>query len=127
MTGTVFVDTNVLVYRKDASEPEKQSRAQEWMTHLWNEHAGRVSAFGVFNDQSGTEDVIVVAEVDSQDPDERVRIADEIRQAINRGSAIVVRHVHIVNAPWIVKTSSGKTARLANREKYLKEVGQPVS
>ncbi len=44
MTGTVFVDTNVLVYRKDASEPEKQSRAQEWMTHLWNEHAGRVSA-----------------------------------------------------------------------------------
>jgi len=33
-----------------------------------------------------------------------------------------VRHVHIVSAPWIVKTSSGKTARLANREKYLKEV-----
>lgn len=90
-------------------------------------HAGRVSAFGVFNDQAGTEDVIVVAEVDDQDPDERTRIADEIRQAINRGSAIAVRHVHIVNAPWIVKTSSGKTARLANREKYLKEVGQLVS
>ncbi len=89
-------------------------------------HAGRVSAFGVFNDQTGTEDVIVVAEVDSQDPDERVRIADEIRQALNRGSAIAVRHVHIVNSPWIVKTSSGKTARLANREKYLQEVGQPV-
>ena len=90
-------------------------------------HAGRVSAFGVFNDQAGTEDVIVVAEVDSQDPDERARIANEIRQAINRGSAIAVRHVHIVNAPWIVKTSSGKTARLANREKYLQEVAQAVN
>ena len=85
-------------------------------------HAGRASAFGVFNDQTGTEDVIVVAEVDSEDLDERARIAREIREAINRGSAIAVRHVHIVSAPWIVKTSSGKTARLANREKYLKEV-----
>jgi fatty-acyl-CoA synthase len=86
-------------------------------------HAGRVSAFGVFNDQSGTEDVVVVAEVDTSEPEEKQRIADEIRQAINRGSAIAVRHVHIVNPPWIVKTSSGKTARLANREKYLKETG----
>jgi fatty-acyl-CoA synthase len=84
-------------------------------------HAGRVSAFGVFNDAAGTEDVIVVAEVDTEDPAEHTRISDEIRQAVNRGSAIVVRHVHVVNPPWIVKTSSGKTARLANREKYLKE------
>lgn len=85
-------------------------------------HAGRVSAFGVFNDQTGTEDVVVVAEVDTMDGDECQQIADGIRQAINRGSAIAVRHVHIVHPPWIVKTSSGKTARLANREKYLKDV-----
>jgi len=85
-------------------------------------HAGRVSAFGVYNDQAGTEDVVVVAEVDETDPDERQRIADGIRQAINRGSAIAVRQVHIVNPPWVVKTSSGKTARLANREKYLAEM-----
>jgi len=85
-------------------------------------HAGRVSAFGVFNEQSGTEDVVVVAEVDRDDPAERQRIAEEVRQAINRGSAVAVRHVHVVSPPWIVKTSSGKTARLANREKYLKEM-----
>lgn len=87
-------------------------------------HAGRVSAFGVFNDQAGTEDVIVVAEVDSKDPEEHHRIAEGVRQAINRGSAIAVRHVYVVNPPWIVKTSSGKTARLANREKYLKEMAE---
>ena len=85
-------------------------------------HAGRVSAFGVFNDASGTEDVVVVAEVDSEAAEERQRIADGIRQAVNRGSAIALRHVHVVNPAWIVKTSSGKTARSANREKYLKEM-----
>ena len=29
-------------------------------------HAGRVGAFGVFNDEAGTEDVVIVAEVDTQ-------------------------------------------------------------
>ena len=30
MTGPVFVDTNVLVYRADASDPTKQARADAW-------------------------------------------------------------------------------------------------
>jgi fatty-acyl-CoA synthase len=84
-------------------------------------HAGRVSAFGVFNDEAGTEDVVIVAEVDTADPDEREGIARGIEAAVNRGSAIRLRDCYIVSPPWIVKTSSGKTARLANKEKYLKE------
>lgn len=32
MTGRVFVDTNVLVYRADASDPVKQARADAWYT-----------------------------------------------------------------------------------------------
>jgi predicted nucleic acid-binding protein len=43
MTGTAFVDTNVLVYCRDRSEAEKQPRAEEWLAHLWNTGAGRVS------------------------------------------------------------------------------------
>lgn len=39
----VFVDTNVLVYARDASEPERQARAAEWMAHLWRTREGRVS------------------------------------------------------------------------------------
>ena len=39
----VFVDTNVLVYRRDRSEPEKQARAEEWMAYLWESRKGRVS------------------------------------------------------------------------------------
>ena len=87
-------------------------------------HPGRAVAFGVFNPETGTEDVVLVAEVDSQEPDERQRIADEIRNQVTRGSDVALRTVHIVDPRWIIKTSSGKTARLANREKYLEENGR---
>jgi len=43
MTATVFVDTNVLVYARDASEVEKQPLAEAWMRHLWQERSGRLS------------------------------------------------------------------------------------
>lgn len=43
MTGTAFVDTNVFVYTRDTSEPEKQSRADVWVRHLWASQSGRLS------------------------------------------------------------------------------------
>ncbi|MBI4539827.1 MAG: hypothetical protein HY704_10010 [Gemmatimonadetes bacterium] len=43
MTGLVFVDTNILVYSRDASEPEKQPRAMEWLELLWRSRRGRIS------------------------------------------------------------------------------------
>ena len=43
MTVSVFVDTNVLVYARDASEPEKQPLAAEWVAHLWRSQTGRLS------------------------------------------------------------------------------------
>jgi acyl-CoA synthetase (AMP-forming)/AMP-acid ligase II len=84
-------------------------------------HAGRVVAFGVFNETTGTEDVILVAEVDTTDQDERDAIGDAIRQTVTRGSAVALRHVYLVDAKWLIKTSSGKNARTANKEKYLNE------
>ena len=39
----VFVDTNVLVYARDASDPEKQATAAAWMEHLWTSATGRLS------------------------------------------------------------------------------------
>ena len=43
MAVKVFVDTNVLVYSRDASEPRKNKRAIAWMSYLWNMRAGRLS------------------------------------------------------------------------------------
>jgi acyl-CoA synthetase (AMP-forming)/AMP-acid ligase II len=84
-------------------------------------HPGRVSAFGVFNDETGTEDVIMVAEVETNEPSERESIRDEIRATVTRGSAVALRQVYLVGPHWLVKTSSGKNARTANKDKYLKE------
>lgn len=49
MTARVFVDSNVLVYSRDASEPPKQKQALTWMTYLWKEKIGRLS-FQVLNE-----------------------------------------------------------------------------
>ena len=43
MTASCFVDTNILVYSRDASEPAKQPRAIEWLGQLWGSRKGRVS------------------------------------------------------------------------------------
>ena len=43
MSVKVFVDTNVLVYNRDASEPAKQQQAMVWMSHLWRTQTGRLS------------------------------------------------------------------------------------
>jgi fatty-acyl-CoA synthase len=85
-------------------------------------HPGRVVAFGVFNEDSGTEEVVIVSEVETDDPAERDRIANDVRKTVTKGSAVALRHVYLVPAKWILKTSSGKTARLANKEKYLVEM-----
>ena len=39
----LFVDTNVLVYARDASDPAKNTRAREWMLYLWETGSGRLS------------------------------------------------------------------------------------
>ena len=43
MSVKIFVDTNVLVYSRDASETEKQPLAMRWMEHLWASKTGRLS------------------------------------------------------------------------------------
>lgn len=85
-------------------------------------HLGRVAAFGVYNDRAGTEDVVVITEVDSLDEQAGIQIADQVRRQVTRGSDIALRHVHIVERGWLLKTSSGKVARAANREKYQTEI-----
>lgn len=85
-------------------------------------HAGRSVAFGIFDEAQGTEEVVIIAEVDSEDTAEQQQIADALRAHITRNSAIALRHVKVVGPKWILKTSSGKTARSANKEKFLREL-----
>jgi acyl-CoA synthetase (AMP-forming)/AMP-acid ligase II len=87
-------------------------------------HAGRTVAFGLFDDTQGTEEVVIIAEVDSDDENEHQRIADALRAHVTKNSAIALRHVKVVGPKWILKTSSGKTARAANKEKFLRELDE---
>ena len=85
-------------------------------------HPGRSVAFGMFDETQGTEEVVVIAESASDDPEEQQKIADAIRLHVTKNSAIALRHVKVVGPKWILKTSSGKTARTANKEKFLREL-----
>jgi len=90
-------------------------------------HPGRAVAFGVFSDELGTEEVVMVAEMEAaEDSGEKTddaaqRLSDEIRRRVTQGSDVALRQVKIVPQGWLLKTSSGKIARGANREKFLSE------
>ncbi len=43
MSDRTFVDTNILLYSRDASEPEKQAVAAARLADLWETRQGRVS------------------------------------------------------------------------------------
>ncbi len=84
-------------------------------------HPGRVVAFGVPNDQLGTEDIAVVCEVETEDIEQQAQIGREIRARIVQTADVMARYVHLVGPKWLLKTSSGKVARAANRQKFLDE------
>jgi acyl-CoA synthetase (AMP-forming)/AMP-acid ligase II len=88
-------------------------------------HPGRVVAFGLESDESGTEEVVLIVEAESAEPEEQERISDLVRQHVTRNSAVSLRYVQVVPPQWILKTSSGKTARSANKEKYLQSLSNP--
>lgn len=87
-------------------------------------YPGRAVAFGVDNEALGTEDVAVVAELDEVSQADEREIAKRIRAAVAEGSDVTARYVQIVQRGWLIKTSSGKNARGANKEKYLLEFGR---
>jgi fatty-acyl-CoA synthase len=85
---------------------------------------GRAVAFGMFNDQLGTEDIYLICEVSTTDEAEKRRIELAIREQLSRQADVTARRV-ILKAPgWLLKSTSGKTARNANREKYVQELAQ---
>lgn len=86
---------------------------------------GRVAAFGVPDEREGTELIAVVAETTTDEPDELQAVNRAIRLEVSRRSMITVSYVKLVGPKWLIKTSSGKVARGANREKWLAERAGP--
>ena len=83
-------------------------------------HDGRVVAFGLFNADLGTEDVIIVAEMNSEECLPRTRaIEADIRQRVLGDVGVAPRLVSLVPPRFIVKSTAGKPARAATRDKLL--------
>lgn len=87
--------------------------------HVPGVHPGRTVAFGVDNENTGTEDVVVLFEAEAGENADGVR--EGVRAAIARQSDIVARDVRPVPPMWLIKTSSGKISRTRCREKYRQE------
>lgn len=86
-------------------------------------HAGRAVVFGVADEREGTELIAVVAETRATDATERAAITRAIRATVAQGAGVTVSYVHLVGSRWLLKTSSGKIARAANRDKWRRETG----
>lgn len=86
-------------------------------------HKGRCVVFGVLDEREGTELIAVVAEVDKIAKIDDKALKKNIRQGIARQSTVSATFVTLVPGQWLIKTSSGKIARNANRQKWLEEYG----
>jgi acyl-CoA synthetase (AMP-forming)/AMP-acid ligase II len=85
-------------------------------------HDGRVVAMGVYNPELGTEDIILVAEVEHEEClADAAEIEREIRRQIVEDMGVAVRTIFLKPPKWIVKSTAGKPARSTTREKLLKE------
>lgn len=80
---------------------------------------GRVVAFGIPDDTEGTELIAVVVEVDTDETEKKAEIERQIRRAVTQETALTVTFLDVLSERWIIKTSSGKTSRTANRRKWL--------
>ena len=85
-------------------------------------HDGRVVAMGVYNPDLGTDDIVVVAEVEQAELlANSAEIELEIRNLVVAGTGLAIRMVFLKPPKWIVKSTAGKAARSATHKKLLQE------
>ena len=85
-------------------------------------HDGRAIAMGIYNPDLGTQDIVVVAEIEREELlAQAAEIEQQIRVSIVAGLGIAPRSIFVKRPKWIVKSTAGKAARSATREKLLRE------
>ena len=79
-------------------------------------YPGRAVAFGIWDEEIGSEDLIVLAERKEREPTTNLKMA--IQKAVLAEIGIVPKRVEILEHMSLVKTSSGKLSRSRNKELY---------
>ena len=80
---------------------------------------GCIVAFGLKDEASGTEKLVVVAEVRDQEGARRARIAAAVTEQVSQGLGLPPDRVELVPPGSIPKTSSGKLRREETKQLYL--------
>jgi len=85
---------------------------------------GRSVAFGLFDKNLGSENIVMVCEVENGAlfDEELKAIEMDLRRRVVQRSEVALSDVRLVGRRWLIKTSSGKISRSANRDKYVKEI-----
>ena len=92
------------------------------------ENGGRVVAFGLEDQELGTELPVIVCEMKQIPKGEgRELLIREIGQGVSQEFDLILADIRFVRRGWIQKTTSGKLARAATRQKYLDEGFKPNS
>jgi fatty-acyl-CoA synthase len=87
-------------------------------------YPGRVVAFGVDNEELGTQSIGVVAEMSVEFDSAKVdRMEKEIQSLIIASLGVAPRFVKVVPQRWIVKSTAGKISRRDTRNRFLELVG----
>jgi fatty-acyl-CoA synthase len=84
---------------------------------------GRAVAIGVYFDNVGSEEVILIAETEETGLEKLKQAKRVIKMRISKELNLVIKDVHLVPLKWLIKTTSGKISRKENKEKYMKENG----
>jgi fatty-acyl-CoA synthase len=85
-------------------------------------YPGRVVAFGLPDEQYGTENLAVVAEIRGEHTREiATRVERAIHKLVLATIGIAPRFVSAVPERWIVKSTAGKISRKETRERFLEE------
>jgi acyl-CoA synthetase (AMP-forming)/AMP-acid ligase II len=86
---------------------------------------GCAVSFGVTNPERGTEDVAAVVETRETNENAVEALREAIRREVAAATGIGLRYVILVPPGGINKTTSGKLARGATRERYADQLGEP--
>jgi acyl-CoA synthetase (AMP-forming)/AMP-acid ligase II len=85
-------------------------------------YPGRVVAFGVEDDQLGTEALTVIAELRGPFEREQAHAAQrQIQKLVLSAIGTAPRSVHVVPERWIVKSTAGKISRRETRARFMQE------
>jgi fatty-acyl-CoA synthase len=85
-------------------------------------HPGRAVAFGIDDEELGTQAIAIVAEMDGEYTEAGAAAVEaDIRSLVTAAIGIAPRRVDVVPRQWIVKSTAGKISRHDTKQRFLQE------